>query len=88
MVLVTAGLLVVVGIALMVSANETVTGFSFAEPEGSGGAGYSSEASFAFDGAWLVTEQAAIGCGLVWLGSLLAAGAIGFRAAVRRATEA
>ncbi|AWB91911.1 hypothetical protein [Aeromicrobium chenweiae] len=80
--LVAAGLLVVIGLGLVLFENETVIGSSFG-PAGGDAAVYSSEVGFAFDGAWLVSTQAVIGYGLVWLGSLLTAGVVGFRVAAR-----
>lgn len=83
-----AGLLVVVGLALVLLENESVSGYSLGPASGDVEAPYSSEISLAFDGAWLVTKQSAIGYALVWLGSLIVAGLIGVRVAVRNPTSA
>ncbi len=79
--LVIAGLLLVVGLALVLFDSQTINGYSMG-PESADHA-YSSEVSFAFDGAWLVTRQALIGYAMMWLGSLLAAGIIGHRLIAR-----
>lgn len=81
--LVAAGVLVVVGLALVLVDTHAYQGYSIGDVES--GAAYSSELSIAFDGAWLVSTQALIGYGLMWFGTMLAAGALGFRRAVRRA---
>jgi hypothetical protein len=80
--LIGAGLLLVVGLALVLFDSQTVDGYSMGPT--SDGAAYSSEVSFTFDGAWLVTKQSLSGYALMWLGSLLAAGAVGHRLTARR----
>jgi hypothetical protein len=80
--LIVAGLLLVVGLALVLFDSETVNGYSMGPA--SDDAAYSSEISFTFDGAWLVTKQALSGYALIWLGSLLAAGVVGHRLIAKR----
>jgi hypothetical protein len=84
--IIVAGLLVAVGLALVLLSNDDVTGYSFGAGDGDVD-GYSSETFMTFDNAWLVTRQAAMGYGLVWLGSVLAAGLVGVRVAARRSSS-
>ncbi|VXB90668.1 hypothetical protein [Aeromicrobium sp. 9AM] len=81
-VLIVAGLLFVVGLALVLFDSQTINGYSMGPT--SDDHAYSSEVSFTFDGAWLVTKQALIGYALMWLGSVLAAGLVGYRVIARR----
>jgi hypothetical protein len=83
--LIAAGLLVLVGLAVVIFDNDSYQGYSIGNLEGS--APYSSELSVGFDGAWLVSTQALLGYALVWLGSMLAAGAVGFRRATARSAS-
>jgi hypothetical protein len=53
--LIGAGLLLVVGLALVLFDSQTVNGYSMGPA--SDDAAYLSEVSFTFDGAWLVTKQ-------------------------------
>ncbi len=71
-----------VGLALVLFDSQTINSYSMGS-EGDGHA-YSSEVSFAFDGAWVVTKQALIGYALMWLGSVLAAGLFGYRVVAGR----
>ncbi len=75
--IIVAGLLLVVGLALVLFDSQTINGYSMGPA--SDDHAYSSEISFAFDGAWVVTRQALIGYALMWLGSVLAAGLLGHR---------
>ena len=78
----TAGLLLVAGLALVLFDSQTLTGYSMGPANDD--AAYSSGVSFAFDGAWLVTKQSLSGYALMWLGSLLAAAVFGHRVVGRR----
>lgn len=80
--LITAGLLLVCGLALVVLDTDSDTGYSMVNVGSS--AAYSSDLAIGFDGAWLVTTQSLIGYALMWLGTLLVAGVLGLRAAARR----
>ncbi|MDX6278040.1 MAG: hypothetical protein QOJ72_2168 [Nocardioidaceae bacterium] len=80
--LVAAGLLCVIGLGLVLFHPQGFTGYSMGDADG--GKAYSSEVSIAFDGARLVTTQELIGYGLMWLGTLLAAGVAGHRLSTRR----
>lgn len=82
---VAAGLMVVAGLALVLTNTDSYQGFSMGDAEAS--AGYSSELYVGFDGAWLVSTQALIGYSLTWLGTLLAAGVLGFKLAARRSPQ-
>lgn len=84
--LVAGGLLLLVGLAVVLLDTRTVDGSSMGPAADD--AAYSSEISFAFDGAWLVTRQALIGYALMWLGSLLAAAAAGHRLVAGRPASA
>lgn len=76
--LIAAAVLIVAGIALIRFDSEETgsSGVSMGDEEGDG---YLSTFSIAFDNAWLVTEQAAFGYALIWLGTLLVAGVVGHR---------
>ncbi|WP_344770970.1 hypothetical protein [Aeromicrobium panaciterrae] len=76
-VLIAAGVLLVVGVLLVHFDSSSINGMSTGP--GDSADGFSSEVSFAFDNAWLITRQSAIGYALMWLGTLLAAGVVGHR---------
>jgi hypothetical protein len=75
-----------VGLALVLVDTDSYQGYSIGNLEAS--APYSSELSVGFDGAWLVSTQALIGYALMWLGTMLIAGVVGFRRAAGHSASA